>query len=41
MLSLGKSVFRIVGCSLLPFSLPAAAALLVEAEILGIVEELV
>lgn len=39
-ISLAKSVLRIIGGASLPFSLIAAGAFIVLAEVLGIVEEL-
>lgn len=41
LLSLVKSAFRITGCIILIFNVPGGAAVLIVAEILGIVEELV
>ena len=39
-ISLAKSTLRIFGCMLIPFNLWHAAAWLIIAEVLGIVEEL-
>ena len=40
-LSFIKSGIRIVGYSVIPFSIPLAVALLIMSEVVGIVEELV